>query len=239
MTGVQTCALPICQNWIGAPGVTLNDASFVPPPVEEMHNALSALEKYLHEHDQTPPLARLAFIHYQFEAIHPFIDGNGRIGRLLLVLLLVHWDLLPLPLLYLSAYFERNRQQYYDLLMAVSQRSAWREWLVFFLRGIQEQSFDAAQRGKLLQDLQLDWQSRLSGVRSARALQLTNSLFELPYVTIPQAAKVLNVTYQTAASTIRRLVEAKILKQIGKDSYNRTFAAAEILEIVLRDQIEE
>jgi Fic family protein len=227
------------QNWIGAPNCTLNEASFVPPPVEEMQAALGVLEHYLHDEDQTPPLARLAYIHYQFEAIHPFIDGNGRIGRLLIILLLVHWNLMPIPLLYLSAYFERNRSQYYDLLMAVSQRSAWREWLVFFLRGVQEQSFDAAQRGKQLQDLQADWQKRLAGVRSARALLLTNSLFEIPYVTIPQAAKLLNVTYQTADSSIKRLVDAGILKKIGKDSYNKTFAAADILKIILQDQVGE
>jgi Fic family protein len=227
------------QNWIGAPSCTLNEASFVPPLVEEMQTALGGLEHYLHDEDQTPPLARLAYIHYQFEAIHPFIDGNGRIGRLLIILLLVHWNLMPMPLLYLSAYFERNRSQYYDLLMAVSQRSAWREWLVFFLRGVQEQSFDAAQRGKQLQDLQADWQKRLAGVRSARALLLTNSLFEIPYVTIPQAAKLLNVTYQTADSSIKRLVDAGILKKIGKDSYNKTFAAVDILKIILQDQAGE
>jgi Fic family protein len=227
------------QNWIGTPNCMLNEASFVPPPVVEMQAALGLLEHYLRDEDRTPPLARLAYIHYQFEAIHPFIDGNGRIGRLLIILLLVHWNLMPMPLLYLSAYFERNRSQYYDLLMAVSQRSAWREWLVFFLRGVQEQSFDAAQRGKQLQDLQADWQKRLAGVRSARALLLTNSLFEIPYVTIPQAAKLLNVTYQTADSSIKRLVDAGILKKIGKDSYNKTFAAADILKIILQDQARE
>ena len=204
-----------------------------------MKTALGLLEKYLHEGDDDPPLVRLAFIHYQFEAIHPFVDGNGRIGRLLLTLLLVNWNLLPLPLLFLSAYFERNRQPYYDFLMAVSQRSAWRDWLVYFLRGVQEQSFDAAQRGKQLQDLQLAWQARLSGIRSTRALQLTHFLFNNPYVTIPHAARLLNVTYQTADATIRKLVDKGILKQIGKDSYNRSFAAAEILEIVMRDQVNE
>jgi Fic family protein len=224
------------QNWIGEPLTSLNAASFVPPPVEEMHAALDALERYLHEDEPTPLLVRLAFIHYQFEAIHPFIDGNGRIGRLLLILLLVHWTVLPAPLLYLSAYFERNRAHYYDRLMAVSQRSEWREWLLFFLRGVQEQSSDAARRGKQLQDLELDWRTRWAGVRSARALQLMNSLFEIPYLTIPQAAKLLDVTHQTADSNIERLLEAGIISQISKGSYNKTFAATEILEIVLRNE---
>lgn len=97
------------QNWIGRPGCSLIEATFVPPPVPEMHEALAALEAYLHAADDLPPLIRIGCIHYQFEAIHPFLDGNGRVGRLLVSLLLVHWNLLPLPLLYLSAYFERYR----------------------------------------------------------------------------------------------------------------------------------
>jgi Fic family protein len=112
------------QNWIGAPGSTLQNATYVPPPPAEMHAALNAFEKYLHAEDAYPPLVRLAFAHYQFEAIHPFVDGNGRVGRLLLALLLVAWDLLPQPLLYLSPYFEANRRDYYDLLRRLSPLAA-------------------------------------------------------------------------------------------------------------------
>jgi Fic family protein len=119
------------QNWIGRPGCTLNEATFVPPPVPQMRNALDAFEKYLNSGDLHPPLVRLALAHYQFEAIHPFVDGNGRIGRLLISLLLVQWDLMPLPLLYLSAFFHRHRQDYYERLMAVSERDAWRDWILF------------------------------------------------------------------------------------------------------------
>lgn len=222
----------IRQNWIGAPGCTLNEALFIPPPVEEMQIALSAFEKYLHEDDQTPPLARLAFIHYQFEAIHPFIDGNGRIGRLLLILLLVHWNLLPLPLLYLSVYFERNRQQYYDLLMAVSQRSAWREWLVFFLRGVQEQSNDAAQRGKRLQDLQMKWRGELQQARaSALLLQLSDSLFETPVISVSLTEKQLNVSNRTARQYVEKLLNLGILKQFGEKNYARLYFAPTIFDI--------
>ena len=113
------------QNWIGPPGCTLNDATFVPPPPTELMDSLSAFESYLHGADSLPPLVRLALIHYQFEAIHPFIDGNGRIGRLLITLLLVHWESLPLPLLYLSAYFERRRDEYYRLQLEVSASGSW------------------------------------------------------------------------------------------------------------------
>lgn len=122
------------QNWIGAPGCTLNEAHFVPPPPDELLPALDAFEKYIHSGEETPLLLRLAFLHYQFEAIHPFIDGNGRIGRLLISLLLVNWELLPLPLLYLSAWFEKHRQQYYHHLLQVSVAGAWLQWIHFFAR---------------------------------------------------------------------------------------------------------
>lgn len=128
------------QNWIGPPGCTLNDATYVPPPPPELMPALAAFESYLHSDGSLPPLIRLALIHYQFEAIHPFLDGNGRIGRLIIVLLMNHWNLLPLPLLYLSAFFHRYRDQYYHLLLMVSQQGAWREWSEFFLQGVAEQS---------------------------------------------------------------------------------------------------
>ena len=157
------------QNWIGRPGCTLNEAEYVPPPVAEMHEALNALESYLHEPDTYPPLIRLALIHYQFEAIHPFLDGNGRIGRLLLTLLLVHWGLLSLPVLYLSAYFERNRQAYYDGLLAVTKDGAWRAWVLYFLRGVREQSNEAISKAKQLQALQIDWRQRLSDGQSVAA----------------------------------------------------------------------
>src|SRR5215469_1592607 len=127
------------QNWIGPPGCMLKNATFVPPPVEEMKVALSALERYIHSESNLPPLVRMALIHYQFEAIHPFLDGNGRIGRLLITLLLCAEGLLPQPLLYLSAFFERHRSEYYRLLLEVSQRGNWLEWITFFLRGVSEQ----------------------------------------------------------------------------------------------------
>ena len=221
------------QNWIGTPNCTLNQASFVPPTVEEMHVALGALEKYLHNDDQTPPLARLAFIHYQFEAIHPFIDGNGRIGRLLIILLLVHWNLLPLPLLYLSVYFERNRSQYYDLLMAVSQRSAWREWLVFFLRGVMEQAQDAVARAKQLQDLQVAWRHILQKERSTRLMLSTvDLLFEQPYFPPTYLAKRLKITHQAAMKTLNRLEALNIVNELTGRNRNRLYCALEIMRIV-------
>lgn len=220
------------QNWIGRPGCTLNEADFVPPPPNEMRTALDGFEKYLHGQDNQPKPVRLAFIHYQFEAIHPFLDGNGRIGRLLLSLLLVHWQLLPLPLLYLSAFFEQHRNEYYDLLMAVSERGEWDEWVEFFLRGVADQSRDAINRAKQLQDLQLHWRERLAGVRSTLPLRLADHLFESPVLTIPQAQDVLGVTYHSARRAVEKLVTVGVLRPRGELSGARSFVAAEVLDAI-------
>jgi Fic family protein len=222
------------QNWIGQPGCTLDDAQFVPPPVSEMDPALDALEKYLHAEDQVNrPLVRLAFIHYQFEAIHPFLDGNGRIGRLLISLLLVDWGLLPLPLLYLSAYFERHRDKYYDLLLAVSERGAWRDWAPFLLHGVADQAADAGTRVKRLEDLRSSWRDRLVQARSSSLpLALVDALFLQPLITIPKAEKILGVTYRAAQLNVAKLVDAGIIRQIGDSSYGKTYVAEDILRIV-------
>jgi Fic family protein len=220
------------QNWIGRPGSTLNDADYVPPPPDEMQTALDALEKYLHGDDAQPPLVRLAFIYQQFEAIHPFLDGNGRIGRLLISLLLVEWGLLPLPLLYLSAYFERERQAYYDLLWAVNARGDWRAWVLFFLRGVAEQALDAGARAKRLQDLQAEWRASLMGARSsALLLRLTDELFRSTIITLPQAGRILSVTHCSAAMAVERLVAEGILHPVSGRVRNRQFAAQAILDI--------
>jgi Fic family protein len=219
------------QNWIGPPGCSLNDATYVPPPVPEMDAALAAFEKYLHaDADLNAPLVRLAMIHYQFEAIHPFLDGNGRIGRLLIILLLISWNLLSLPLLYLSAYFERNRSEYYERLLAVTQQGAWRPWIVYFLRGVTEQSRDAAGRAKRLQDLQAGWRGRLIAQRApARAMNLVDHLFHTPVLTIPRVQKLLGVTYHAAQSNVERLVAAGILRLVGESGQGKMFVADEIM----------
>jgi len=228
------------QNWIGPPGCTLKEAVFVPPPVPQMHETLSALEKYLHSDDPYPPLIRLALVHYQFEAIHPFVDGNGRIGRLLITLLLVQWQLLPLPLLYLSAYFYRYRQEYYDLLLGVSERGAWRDWVIFFLRGVAEQSRDAIARAKRLQDLREEWRRRMLQDRaSALTLQLLDALFATPIITIPQAQRRLKATYPGAKYACDKLVQAGILQPVGDVSYGKTYQAKAVLEVITGEHIPE
>jgi Fic family protein len=225
------------QNWIGPPNCTLSEAQFVPPPVLQMHETLDAFEKYLHADDVYPPLVRLALVHYQFEAIHPFVDGNGRIGRLLISLLLVEWKLLPLPLLYLSAYFHRYRQDYYDLLTAVSERGAWRDWVLFFLHGVTDQARDAIVCAKRLQDLQTAWHDRLMQARtSALLVRLVDSLFASPVITIPEAQRLLGVTYRSAQRNVEKLVTAGILRPVGDASYGKTYLAAEILDIIVEKE---
>jgi Fic family protein len=228
------------QNWIGSPGSSLSDARYVPPPVEPMLASLDALEKYLHAPDPVyPPLVRLGLVAYQFEAIHPFVDGNGRIGRLLIALLLVEWGLLPLPLLYLSAFFFQHRNEYYDQMMAVSERGAWQEWLRFFLVGVKEQSQDAVDRARRLQDLQMAWRERLAQTRaSALLLRLADHLFASPVLTIPEARQLLGVSYPTAQRNVEKLVQAGVLQQVGESSYGKTYAAADILHVVGRGEPE-
>lgn len=221
------------QNWIGRPGCSLDQATFVPPPVPEMQEVLSSLESYLHAEDSLPPLIRIAAIHYQFESIHPFLDGNGRVGRLLISLLLNHWELLPMPLLYLSAYFERYRQEYYERLLGVSMNGRWREWLLFFLRGVIEESRDASGRLKLLEDLAIEYRRKVMSLGgSVLPLRLVESLFSVPVVTVSEAQEILGVTYHSARLAVRKLVDLGILQKPSEAVYGKRFVASEILRAV-------
>jgi Fic family protein len=225
------------QNWIGPPGSSLNDAVMVPPPVPEMREALDAFEKHLHAPSDLPPLVRLALIHYQFEAIHPFLDGNGRVGRLLISLLLGEWGLLPSPLLYLSAFFERRREEYYARLLAVSRKGEWEAWVRFFLSGVAEQSADAVRRAATLRALQDDYHARLQKARaSALLLKLVDGLFDHPAITVNGAAKRLHVTHRAASQNIAKLVAAGILAESTGRARNRIFVAGEIVRAVEADE---
>ena len=220
------------QNWIG--GDTINSAIYVPPPVIELLPALDALQRYFYADDDLPLLIRLALIHYQFEAIHPFVDGNGRIGRLMLSLLLVSWNLLELPLLHLSAYFERHRETYYDLLLNVSQKGDWQGWLEFFLRSATIQARETIERIKRLQDLQREWTQRLDAIKASRsAFLLTERMLEAPVTTIPGAQKTLGMSsYVGAQRVVEKLVQTEILKPVDERGYGKVYAAQEILDIL-------
>jgi Fic family protein len=221
------------QNWIGPPGAALQEATFVPPPLAEMGEALDALEKFLHDPPQLPPLIRLGLFHYQFEAIHPFLDGNGRIGRLLNTLLLCAWGLLPTPLLYLSPFFEARRQQYYDLLLQVSQRGDWEAWLTFFLRGVVTQGRDAVQRIRSLERLHARYREQLqSASTAARLLQVVDLLFERPVLQTRQVETALGINFSTAQRYLDRLLQEGILNEITGRARNRLYRADEILKIL-------
>jgi len=221
------------QNWIGPPGGRLEDAIFVPPPLPEMQQALDHFERFLHSPCGFPPLVRLALVHYQFEAIHPFLDGNGRIGRLLVSLLLCHDKVLEKPLLYLSAYFEKYRTEYYARLLSVSQWGDWPGWIVFFLRGVAEQSADAIWRTGNLLNLWRSYRRMFESARSsALLLRLIDNLFNHPVITLPRASSVLGITHRSASLNVQKLADAGILQEITGRERHKVFVARKIMEII-------
>jgi Fic family protein len=221
------------QNWIGGPGATLQEADFVPPPPNDMRAALEALEKYLVAEDRYPPLVRLALIHYQFETIHPFIDGNGRVGRMLLLLLLLRWGLLALPLLCLSSFFEQHLEDYYDLLIGVSERGAWKEWLGFLLRGVAEQAGDDLNRARRLEDLRLGWHSQLQNAGAPEwTLRLADLLLEMPLISAQTVRRRLRVSLNAATEGLRHLEGMGILQEVSGQERDGLYLATAVINAV-------
>ena len=219
------------QNWIGPVGSTLSNATYVPPPVDEMTIALNALEKFIHTEVDIPVLARTGLIHYQFEAIHPFLDGNGRIGRLLINLLLYEWNLLPQPLLNLSAYFERYRQEYYDHLLAVSQRGKWADWLLFFFRGVSAQAQDSLLRMTRLQGIRTKYEEVVkSSYNPSRMAEVIDFLFARPILTARQLSTGLEIPFKTARQYVEKLAGVGIVREVTGYARNRIYRADEILK---------
>lgn len=224
------------QNWIGYGGRGIEGARYVPPAIQPMMDALHDLERFITTTDDSLFLIKLAFIHYQFEAIHPFLDGNGRIGRLLITLLLCERGYLPSPLLYLSAYFERYRDEYLDHLWFVSQKGDWKEWVDFFLHGVAEQSRDGINRAQQLQRLWQHYRHIAQARRSTKLVQLVDQLFISPAVTASQAAKLLDVTPRAAQQNIEKLVEIGILREVTGRQWRRIYLASELVDIITADE---
>lgn len=211
------------QNWIGPQGTSLQDAVFVPPPPHEMIQALGNLEVYLHE--GRPDLISAGVAHCQFETIHPFLDGNGRMGRLLITFLLCERGVLRRPLLYLSHYLRRHRQEYYERLMTVRERGDWEGWLKFFLRGVAEVAEEGAETARRVTDLRARHQALLQDrVRGTHKYEFLDLLLRNPYVTARFVEDRLDVSYNTANSLIRRFLDAGILEEITDRPRNRWFA---------------
>jgi Fic family protein len=222
------------QNWIGPHGCVLNDATFVPPPVEQMTQALSDWEKYVHLHSSVPPLIQCALMHYQFEAIHPFLDGNGRIGRLLITFFLCERGCLSQPLLYLSAFFDKYRDDYYSRLLAISQNGDWRGWIEFFLRGIITQCKDASSDAKKILDLHTEYKARLAETKKipATAHRLIEEILQNPVISISGLKKKWNLTYTSVKQGVLRLMSIGILEEVTGRKRKKLFVAPKLLELL-------
>lgn len=220
------------QNFIGS-SRDIREARFVPPPVTELARCLGELEAFMHEDDDMlPHLVRLALVHYQFETIHPFRDGNGRVGRLLIPLLLCTYERIEQPALYLSAHLERHRTQYTDLLLRVSRTGDYLAWVRFFLEAVEGSAVESIKRAEALLALRERYHHQLQSTRSsALLLRMVDSLFERPSTSISVAGEVMQVTPAAAAANLRKLVDAKILIEVTGRKRDQRFVAPEILQV--------
>ena len=214
------------QNWIGPPGCTLKEAVFVPPPVDQLPSALDDLEKFMHDPSPLPPLIKCGLVHSQFETIHPFLDGNGRIGRLLITFILCAERVLQRPLLYLSLFFKQHRDEYYGRLMAVRERGDWEGWIEFFLRGVRNVSVQATELAQKIIELQRNHEelvrARVPG--STIGLKLLEVLFRSPVVSVGQLASALEASYPTANNIVRLFQDRGLLRELTGRQRNRLFS---------------
>lgn len=214
------------QNWIGPVGCTLADATFVPPPPHLVPGALGQLELFLHMKEGIPDLIKIGLAHAQFETIHPFLDGNGRVGRLLITFLLTQSGILHKPVLYLSHYFKRHRQTYYDRLQAVRDQGAWEDWLTFFLRGVAEVSAEATDTARRILELREEHRAAITshlGRAAGNGHKVLESLYDRPIVSVSDVESLTATTYPAANSLVERLVALGLLKEITGFARNRRF----------------
>ncbi len=212
------------QNWIGPGGCNLNNAEFVPPPPGDLGQILDDFQKFLHQRDELPKLIHCGLAHAQFETIHPFLDGNGRVGRLLITLLLVERGVLQRPLLYLSYYLKAHRSQYYDRLTAIRTEGDWENWLKFFLRGILEVSNAAAQTAREIVVLRDTLQQAIrESTNAGYGFSLLDHFFELPVLSIKQAEQHLGCTYRTAARLVEEFEALGIVREITGQKRHRRY----------------
>ena len=225
------------QNWIGSSGCNLATASFVPPPVAEMTSALGHLEKYMYSESDIPHLIRIALIHAQFETIHPFLDGNGRMGRLLIAFWLYQQNILTYPLLYISYYFKKNRTEYYERLMNIRMKGDWEGWVKFFLKGVAQVADEATQSAREIMKLKETVMQKIQKEASGKAnsVLLLDLLFRMPVITINAVKDELKVSYPTAKTLTDHFCAAKIIRCID-DSFlrNKRYIFTEYVTILER-----
>lgn len=222
------------QNWIGRPGSTLATATFVPPPAHALADALTNLEQFLHGWDALPVLPRIGIAHVQFEMIHPFLDGNGRVGRLLISLLLSERGELRAPVLYLSEYFERNRDDYYRHLRAVQDSGDWEGWLCYFLQGVAEVATNSLETAGRVLDLREQDRDRIVaafGNGSGNALRVLEALFHTPLISVAEVRELTGLTIAPANRLVARMVELGMLVEITGQRRNRHFQYAPYVQL--------
>ena len=222
------------QNWIGPPGGTLKDARYIPPPPQEVVKTMGDLEQYIHKGRKLPVLIDCGLVHYQFESIHPFLDGNGRVGRLLITFYLYFRGVLHRPLLYLSYYFKKNRQEYYDRLNMVRDKGDYEQWIAFFLKGVVETADSAVETARKILELQtkhreLLWKKKLS---SPLAVGILERLFQKPYVSVNDVAKEFSISFQAASNLVSQLEGAGILHEITGKKRDKRFIYAAYISIL-------
>jgi Fic family protein len=214
------------QNWIGPPGSTLAQATFAPPPAHAVPDALSDLERFLHQWDDLPLLIKIGLAHVQFEMVHPFLDGNGRVGRLLITLLLCEHGMLKQPVLYLSAWFERNRPEYSQRLQGVQEDGDWEGWLAFFLRGVATVSAEALTTASRIQELREEHRRVLTeafGRGAANAQRVLNELFQRPIISVAGVQELTGLTIAPANRLVHRMVDLGFLVEITGQRRHRQF----------------
>lgn len=223
----------LVQNWIGSKLSKVSEATFVPPNPEEVPKLMKQLIDYLNTEHPVPVLVRCALMHYQFETIHPFCDGNGRIGRSLITVYLCKKKKIIKPLLYISEFFEKYKTQYNELLLKTGETGEFEEWIKFFLKAVEVQSDDALSRAHKLLTLREEYRKKiLNETQTADILKIIDSLFSNPFITIAKATKISEVSYPTAKKYIHKLIEHEILTETKRLQREKTYVSHEIYEII-------
>jgi Fic family protein len=222
------------QNWIGPRGCTLSEALFIPPPHDEAVKGLGNLETFLYKKDHTPPLIKIGVAHAQFETIHPFLDGNGRVGRLLITFFLCNKKILQKPVLYLSHYFKQHQNEYYNHLQRIRDYGEWEEWLKFFLTGVLEVATQATETARKIVSLRETHRHLIVekfGNSSGNAIKILEHMYERPYITVNEIKEMLGISFPNANSLMGKFVSAELLTEITGRSRNRVFMYSAYLEL--------